>query len=432
MKVNLEDLKTTQKKLDVYLPADVVSEKRTLIFNEFRKNAKVKGFRPGKAPEKVIESLYGKDIKGEVISKLISETFEDALTEVDLSPISKPQITPDVFEPEKEFHYSAVFDVLPKFEVSNYAALELKKNKVEVKQEDIDKALEQLRERSAQSKLLEEDRGVAKGDYAVVDFEGKLDGETVKDLKQENVRFVIGEGQLIQEFDDNILAMKRGEEKHFDVKYGDDFQIKEAAGRTVNYSLKVNEIYERILPDINDAFAKDIDYESLDDLKKKIEEDLKKQLESIEETKLKEQILEIFDKENDIEVPASLIQDEEDRLKRDFAMNFQRQGLPIPNIEGDSEAKFKERAERNVKSSIILSEIAKKEDIKVSRNELEKRLREISDSFQVPVDNIREIYQKNNMMASLEASIMEEKAIQFIKEKANIVEELENKINIDN
>ena len=436
MRVNLEDLKETQKKIDVYIPSDVVESKRSSIFNEFKRNASIKGFRRGKAPDHVIESMYGKSIKQEIVSEIISETFEDALKEVELSPINKPDVTPDEIEKDTDFHYSAVFEIIPKFKISEYKGLELKKTKVEVKKADIDKTLADLRERSAQSKLIEEDRKVKKGDIVVIDFEGKIDGETVKDLKQENARFIVGEGHLIKEFDDNILGLKKGKEAEFDIKYEEDFQIKEAAGKTVNYVLKLNEIHERIIPKANAEFAKEMGFETLKELKEKIKEDLTAQLERTAQSKLKEQIVDIFDKENKIEIPESLVRDEEIRLKRDFAANFQRQGIPLPELDEGGDEKFKEIAAKNVKSSIIFAEIAKKENIKASNKELQDKLSELAASLQIPMDKMMEVYQDKNMLANLEATITEEKVVQFINEKANIVEELEskseNKSEIDN
>ena len=427
MKVNLEDLKETQKKIDVYIPSDVVESKRSSIFNEFKRNANIKGFRRGKAPNHVIESMYGKSIKQEIVSELISETFEDALKEVELSLINKPDVTPDEIEKDTEFHYSAVFEIIPKFEISEYKGLELKKGKIEVKKADIDKTLTDLRERSAQSKLVEEDRKVKKGDVVIIDFEGKIDGETVKDLKQENARFIVGEGHLIKEFDENILGLKKGKEAKFDIKYEEDFQIKEAAGKTVNYVLKLNEIHERIVPKANAEFAKEMGFETLKELKERIKEDLTAQLERTEQTKLKEQIVDIFDKKTKIEIPESLVRDEEIRLKRDFAANFQRQGIPLPELDEGGDEKFKEIAAKNVKSSIIFAEIAKKENIKPSSKELQDKLSELASSLQIPMDKMMEVYQDKNMLTHLEATITEEKVVEFINEKANVVEELDNK-----
>ncbi len=432
MKVTLEDINDTQKKLEVSIPADLVTGKRAEIFDELKRNASIKGFRPGKAPDKVIENMYGKSIRQEVASKLVSDSLENALKEVDLSPINRPDVNPGEVQPGEEFQYTVEFEIIPKFELSEYNGLKLKKKKIDVKKKDIDNTLKEITERSAQAKLVEEDRKVKKGDIVVVDFEGQIEGNTVKDLKQEDTKFAAGEGQLIKEFDDNIIGLKRGKEKKFDVSYEDDFQIKEAAGKTVNYTIKLKEIHEKIVPKANAEFAKGIGFETLKELNEKIKEDLTAQQERTEQGNLKEQIINIFDKDNDFSVPDVLINDEAARLQRDFSANFQSQGAQMPEIDETGLAKFREIAAKNVKSSIIFAQIAKKEDIKPASNDVQNKLHELSAQLQVPMENLMQVYQDKNMMANIESAVTEEKVIEFIKEKANIVEELEQETKIDN
>lgn len=422
MKVNLESIKGTEKKVDVYIPVEKVKEKNSEVFREFKKNAKIKGFRPGKAPDSVIRSMYGESIREEIVSGLVSDSLHNALEQVSVTPINKPRIDADDIKPDSEFHYSAVFEVLPEFELSQYKGLELTKRKTEVKEEDVEKTLEQIRERSAQTKLPEEPRPVAKGDNVVVDFEGTIDGEVVPDLKRENVQFIAGEGQLIEEFDKNLIGMNRGDESEFDVNYDENFQIEEAAGKTVHYRLKVNEIYERVFPEINDEFAKEIGYDTLDELKRKIKEDLQNQYEREEQGRVTQEILDKLNSSHDIEIPESLLNQEIDRLKRDYAANLQRQGIQMPPIDQEMEEKFRVRAENNVKSSIILSEIARTEEIKVTSQEIEQRLKHIADSLQMPYENVRQVYVENNMLPNLEGSITEEKVLDFIKESAKFTE----------
>ena len=425
MRVDLENIKDTEKKIDVYIPADKVKEKTSAIFKEFKKNAKIKGFRPGKAPDNVVRSMYNDDIKHEVTSELVSESLQDALKEVSLNPINRPHIHTDELKAEGEFHYSAVFEIIPDFELADYTGLELKRKKVEVDDEHVEKTLKNISDRSAQSKLVEDDRPVQKGDYVIVDFEGSIEGKVVEDLKKENVQFLVGEGQLIDEFENNLPGMKKGEEKEFDVSYDENFRIEEAAGKTVNYKLRVNEIYDRILPDMDDEFAKEIGFESLEDMKKKIREDLHEQLEKEQQSRITEQILDTLDKNNTLEIPESLIRQELSRLKRDYQANMQRQGMQPPQFNEETNKQFEERARRNVKSSIILSEIAQKEGIDATSKEVDERLKQISDSVQVPFENVKQVYRDNNMLSNLEGSIIEEKVLELIKEKSVITEETE-------
>jgi len=432
MKVNIEDINDTQKKLDVSIPSDLVTGKRAEIFDEFKRNASIKGFRPGKAPDKLIESMYGKSIKQEVASQLVSDSLEKALKEADMSPINRPDVNPGEVQTGEDFNYSVEFEIIPKFEISEYSGLELKKKKIDIKKKDIDNTIKEITERAATSNPVEEDRKVKKGDIVVVDFEGQIEGTTVNDLKQEDAKFVAGEGQLIKEFDDNIIGLKKGKEKKFDVSYEEDFQIKEAAGKTVNFTIKLKEIHEKVVPKADAAFAKGLGFETLEELKEKIKEDLTAQQERTEQGNLKQQIVDIVDKDNDFQVPEVLIQDEAARLHRDFTANFQRQGVQMPELDETGFAKFKEIAAKNVKSSIVFAQIAKKENIRPESNDVQNKLHELSAQLQVPMDNLMKVYQDENMMANIESAITEEKVIEFIKEKANIVEELEAKTKIDN
>lgn len=431
MRINLEDLKETQKKLNVYIPSDTVETKRSSIFNEFKNNADIKGFRKGKAPNHFIQSMYEKSINKEVVSELISESFENALKEADVSPVSKPELMPGQIEKGGEFHYSAVFEIIPKFQVSNYEGLDLKKSKIEVKKEDIERALTGLRERVSQEKLVEENREVKTGDIVIINFEGKIDGKTVKYLKQDNAKFTIGTGQLLEEFEKNIIGLKKGGESSFNVEYKEDFQYKEAAGKTVNYVLNLVDIYDRVVPVANNNFAKELGFKNLKELEDKIKEDITLRLNHVEQNKLKEQIIDICNKNTKVEIPESLIEAEESRLKRDFAAHFQQQGIPVEDIDEKGQAKFREIATTNVKSSIIFAEIAKRENINPSNKEIQDRLKNLSDSLHVPMDKMLDMYQDKNMMANLEASITEDKVVEFIKEKAIITEGLDSQDKID-
>lgn len=433
MKVNVDDISKTEKKIEVIIPKEDVREKRNSIFNQFKSSARIKGFRAGKAPNHVVESIYGKDIKEEVISKLVSESFESAIEKSSLTPINRPDITPGDYRKDDDFSYSAVFEILPEFELSEYEGLNLKKEVYEVKEEDVENTLQKIIDNNAQSKLLEKDRPVEKGDFVYVDYSGTLeDGSTIDDLNRENVKFVIGQNQLIPEFEENILGKKAGEESTFHVDYPEDFSIKEAAGKKVNFKLKINEIHERVLPELNDDFAKDIGFESVDDLKNRIREDIRARQEQKSKADLKQQITEELEKRNDIDLPNSLVKNEEQRLIRQFAADLQSQGVEMPEMNEEMSKKFNEKAISSVKSSIIINRISRKENIEATSEEINERIKQIADSYQVPFETVRETYEKNNMLENFESQIVEQKVIDFIIEKAVVEEVSADEDKIDN
>lgn len=434
MKASMEDLSVTRKKVNVVIPVEDVMSVRKEVFAEIKKEAKVKGFRPGKAPDDVINKMYKNEILSEVATRLVHNTLESALSEVSAAPISRPDITPtDEFTTDKDFEYTAEFDVLPPVELKEYKGLPLKKEVREVSDEDVEEALKNLQEHRAETTSYEdEDKKVEKGDVVTVDFTGFLDGKPIKDLHREDVQFAVGEEKMIQEFETNVLNMKRGEEKEFTVDYDKDFQIEEAAGKTVNFKLKVKDILEKKVPAINDELAQAIGLESVKELRDKIKEDLKLQIDQQAQTRLKNEMLDMLVDKNDVEAPDSLVQEEASRMVQQVAQNMEQRGMKAPPMDENTQKMVQERADRNVRASIILGEIAKLEEIKVTDNDINDNLKSVAEAYNMPVEQVRDVYEQNNMLDGLSANLAEQKVIDFVLENAKIEEVPADHNHVDN
>lgn len=424
MKVNMENLSDTQRKLQVIVPADVVKQERNAVFKEIYQVAKVKGFRPGKAPVNVVEAMYKSEILSETMQKLLSNTLEDALREAEVNPINRPEITPpDAIEEDKDFEYTVLFEVLPEIELGQYKELKLKKDKQAVKDEDVDQAILHLREHKAEVKPYEKKEAVKDGDVVIVDFEGFLDGEPLKDLKRENVQFIVGEKKMIPEFEENVMGMKKEEEKEFDVTYDESFPVEEARGKAVHYVLKLKDVLKRTMPKANDELAKGIGLESIDELKNKIKEDLGRQLEQQAETKLRKELMDILVENNpSLEAPGSLVQQEAERLVQSVKQNMQQRGVPEMDLDEKTLEEIGNHAVRNVKASLVLGEISRKEEISVSEEEIKESLSNIAQSYNMNTEQIHDLYEKNNLLEGLEGNLAEQKVIDFIIENADVDE----------
>lgn len=424
MKVNMENLSDTQRKLQVIVPADVVKQERNAVFKEIYQVAKVKGFRPGKAPVNVVEAMYKSEILSETMQKLLSNTLEDALREAEVNPINRPEITPpDTIEEDKDFEYTVLFEVLPEIELGQYKELKLKKDKQAVKDEDVDQAILHLREHKAEVKPYEKKKAVKDGDVVIVDFEGSLDGEPLKDLKRENVQFIVGEKKMIPEFEENVMGMKKEEEKEFDVTYDESFPVEEARGKAVHYVLKLKDVLKRTMPKANDELAKGIGLESIDELKNKIKEDLGRQLEQQAETKLRKELMDILVENNpSVEAPGSLVQQEAERLVQSVKQNMQQRGVPEMDLDEKTLEEIGNHAVRNVKASLVLGEISRKEKISVSEEEIKESLSNIAQSYNMNTEQIHDLYEKNNLLEGLEGNLAEQKVIDFIIENAEVDE----------
>ncbi len=424
MKIDIEDIDSTRKKIRVSLSPEQVAEKRNSVFRDVMGGVSVKGFRKGKVPRHVVESMYGKEVDQETASNLVSETLSEALAERSLLPVTRPDITEmGEVKTGEEFAYSAEFEVIPDFELSDYSSIPVKKTVRQVTDEDIDAEVQKLREKSAQSRLIEEDRPAKEGDYIFVDYSGTFeDGETIDDLNRENVRFLLGEEQFAPEFEENLLGKKAGEETEFSVSYPEDFLISEAAGKTVNFTVKINEIHDRVLPEADDDFAKDFEVESISELQKAIKEQLEHMHEDEQLSSMREQIVDDLLSKNQFDVPPSLLEKEEESLKTRFLSDMQRGGVAEPEIGEDVAPKFTEKATESVRTSIILGRIAQKENVRVTRKQLNEHIDRLAASYNLPPDQVHKAYEQPGTMEHLESQIKTRGVLDLLLERAQIEE----------
>lgn len=427
MKINIEDIDSTRKKIRVSLSSEQVAEKRNSVFHDVMGGVSVKGFRKGKVPRHVVESMYGKEVDQETASNLVSETLSEALAERSLLPVTRPDITEmDEVKMGEEFTYSAEFEVVPDFELSDYSSISVKKTVLQVTEEDIDAEIEKLREKGAQSKLIEKNRSAKEGDYVFVDYSGTFeDGETIDDLNRQDVKFLLGEEQISPEFEENLLGKKTGEEAKFSVSYPEDFLIQEAAGKTVSFTVKVKEIHDRVLPEVNDDFAKDFDVESVSELREAIKEQLERIHENEQLSSMREQIVDSLLSDNQFDVPPSMLEKEEESLKARFVSDMQRGGVTEPEIGEDVVPKFTEKAAESVRTSIILGRIAHKEDVRVTRKQLNEHIDRLAASYNLPPDQVHKAYEQPGTMEHLESQIKTQGVLNLLVERAE-VEEVED------
>lgn len=419
MKVSVESLGSTEKKIDVTIPAETVRRKRDEIVRRLKQNANIDGFRKGKVPDARINKLFGGKIREELVSDLVSDSFPDALKEAAVSPASRPAITPGEIESEKDFLYSAVFDILPDFELPAYKGLELEQAPVSVTPEDIERALENIRESSAEVEPAE-NRPCAAGDVVEVDYGGTINGKPVDGLEKDGVKFLLGKGRLIESFEKNIIGMSAGEEKEFEVAYPEDFQIKEAAGKSVRFKLKVKEVFNRTVPDADDSFAKKLGSENAAELKDKIKADLTGRLEAMRLASLDEQICSKLDAGTEFEIPRRLVSEERGRLEEEMKKDFENRGAEVPPIDEKASETLNRRAGENVKLSLTISKIAEAESIEAEEKDFEESFSSIAERSGVTPVQVREYHEKNGLLNGLNSRIVSAKVMSFIREHSDI------------
>jgi trigger factor len=424
MKANVEEISSIKKKVSIEIPEDQVTKEVESFYKDLGKKAKIKGFRPGKVPRNILERYFKDYVKAEVIQKLIEETYPKALSETDLQPISPPVIDPGEFEEGKPFQYSAVLEVKPEIKLEGYTGLKIEGKKEEVKDEEVEERLKALQNLHANLKTISEARPIQAGDYVIVDYEASMGGKPLEGGKAIDFTVEVGSGQFIPAFEEKLIGLKPEEEKEIEISFPEDYGYQKWAGKTISFHVKIKEIKEKILPPLDDEFAKDLgDYSSFEELKAKLKGEIEKEKELGLERQLKDQVMDQLLEANPFEVPESLVEEQTKTLVSDTKLRLAAQGVVLKNL-GLSEEKlqedYKAMAQKQVKTFLILEKIADQEGIAVTDEEADDRLREMSERMHQKFDVVKRYYEKNGLLPEVKAGIIRDKTLNFLLEKASI------------
>ena len=424
MKANVEEISSIKKKVSIEIPEDQVNKEVESFYKDLGKKAKIKGFRPGKVPRNILERYFKDYVKAEVIQKLIQDTYPQALSETDLQPVSPPVIDPGEFEDGKSFQYSAVIEVKPDIKLEGYTGLKIEGKKEGVKDEEVEERLKALQNLHANLKTILEVRPIQAGDYVIVDYEASLGGKPLEGGKAIDFTLEVGSGQFIPALEEKLIGLKPEEEKEIEVSFPQDYGYQKWAGKTISFHVKIKEIKEKILPPLDDEFAKDLgDYSSFEELKAKLKGEIEKEKELTLERQLKDQLVDQLLEANPFEVPESLVEEQAKTMVSDTKLRLAAQGVVLKNL-GVSEEKlqedYKAMAQKQVRTFLILDKIAGQEGIAVTDEEAEGRLKEMSERMHQKFDVLKRYYEKNGLLPEVKAGIIRDKILNFLLEKANV------------
>ncbi len=424
MRVNVEDVSLVKKKVHVEIPEEDVAKEIDAFYQDLKKTAKIKGFRPGKVPRDILERHFKDYAKAEVLQKLIENTYPKALSEVALSPVSQPVVDPQELEKGKPFQYSAIVEIKPDIRLDQYVGLTLEAKKEQVSEDDVKARLTNLQNLHAQLRTISEARPIASGDFVIVDYDANMAGKPIDEAKGVDFTIEVGSGRFIPAVEEKLIGLKSEEEKEFDVLFPEDYGYQKWAGKTISFHVRIKEIKEKILPSLDDEFAKDLgDYSSFGELRTRIEEDIRKEKDRELDHQLKDQVVDQLLKKTSFEVPESLVEEQTKALVSDTKMRLSSQGVDFKSL-GVSEEKlqsdYKEMAEKQVRTFLILEKIAAQEGIAVSDEEVEARLREISEKTRQKFEAVKRYYEKNDLIPEMKAKIISDKTLTFLVEKSSI------------
>ena len=428
MQVTVEDVSSVKKILHIEVPEKIVIRELDNAYKNLKKNAKVKGFRPGKAPRSVLERLYKKDVHGDVSSKLLQDSFVEALKETELNIIGNPKIEPPQLEEKGPYKYDATVEVKPEIDDIDFKGLTLKKALYQVTDEEMEAQLKLLQKNMTQQIPITEDRPVQENDSVMIDYEGFKDGMPFPETqKTKNFTMKIGAGAISKTLDEELIGMKPGENREITVNFPEDHFNDKLANHEITFHVTLHEIREEILPEIDDEFAKKLgQYETLDDLKNAITSNLNEGYQKRVEQELNEQIYKDLIERTEFELPDSMVDyelnniiDEIEKTLTYYNKTMEEQGLTKEMLVEE----HRETAEKKVRRHLILGKIIDQENIELSDQELEDGFADMAQAVNQPVEAIKNYYQQNqDNLDFFKHTLLEKQAIKLIIDSSNIEE----------
>ena len=422
--ISCEKLEKSMVELQFSIDAETF---KAAVNNAFKREGKkyaIPGFRKGKAPRHMIEKMYGSDIfHYDAVNDLFPEAYEAAVKEAKIDVVGRPD--PEVVSMSEAdgVVLKVKVAVKPEVELGEYAGLTVTKEAKNVNEADVDAEVKRMQDRNG--RLLTREGAAENGDTVDIDFEGFVDGKAFEGGKAEHYSLVLGSGSFIPGFEEQIVGHKAGEEFDVNVKFPEEYQAEELAGKDATFKIKLHEVQYKELPELDDDFAKDVsEYDTLDELKDSIRNNIKTNLDKQAEQKVENDLMDQVITNMKADIPDAMVDSRIDELVQDFEYRISQQGLKLAdylkymgmNIE-QFRAQFKEQADKQVKMRLAMEAIVAKEGITASDEEFEEEVKRIADAYKMEADKVKSIVDA----AAVKADLAINKAIDFVKEKANVV-----------
>jgi trigger factor len=421
MHPNVEEVTSTKRRLKITIPADIITAEIRSVYDKIRVTQKIPGFRPGKAPQSILEKRFGKNVEAEVMEKIVPQYYMSAIKEAKLEPVTYPNIEKQIdLKPGEPFSFSVTVEVKPEMGDINFEGITLKKKSYTVEDDEIEKSLSMLQENKALFSVSED--ALKEGDMSVLDSEAYIDDKLVDNLSYKEYPLLIGSEEMPKDFSDALIGKKKGDSVEVKIPFESDHPNKSIAGKEVLFKVEVKETKKKNLPPIDDELAKEAECETLDELKGKIRENLGNRKESQINLEYKKDILDDLLKRHEFDVPESMVNGEIDSLIQQEKENAGRTGAEVKS-DDELKTEFTEKAKSNVRSVILLETIGKNENIEVSDADTKSAIEEIAVRNNLNVEEVTKLYAvREGSMAALKSRLFADKVLDHILEKATIEE----------
>ena len=424
MAVTVETLEKLERKMTLSLPVGTIQSEVDTRLKRMARTVKMDGFRPGKVPMNVVAQRYGYSVHYEVMNDKVGEAFSAAANEAKLRVAGQPRISEKEGAPEGEMHFDAVFEVFPEVKLGDMSGAEVVKLSAEVSDAAIDKTIDILRKQRRTFAQRAMDSAAQEGDRVTIDFEGKIDGETFPGGKADAFQFLVGEGQMLKEFEDAVRGMKSGESKTFPLSFPADYHGKDVAGKQADFMVTLNKIEAANLPEVNEALAKSLGIanESVEGLRADIRKNLEREVKFRLLARNKSAVMDALVATAELDLPKSSVQAELDRMIEAARADLKQRGIKDADKAPIPDDIFRPQAEKRVRLGLVVAELVRKNELQAKPDQIKAHIDELAASYEKPQEVVRWYLGDNRRMAEVESVVIENNVTDFVLSKAKVSE----------
>ena len=424
MAVTVETLEKLERKITLALPLNSIQNEVNTRLKRLARTVKMDGFRPGKVPMNVVAQRYGYSVHYEVLNDKVGEAFAVAANEAQLRVAGQPRITEKEGAPEGQVTFDAVFEVFPEVKIGDLSTAEIEKISTEVSEAAIDKTLDILRKQRRTFAQRPATEAATDGDRVTVDFEGKIDGEPFEGGKAEGFQFLVGEGQMLKEFEDAVRGMKTGESKTFPLAFPADYHGKDVAGKTADFLVTLKKVEAAHLPEVNAELAKSLGIAegTVEALRGDIKKNLEREVSARVLARNKQAVMDALVAKAELDLPKATVQAELDRMAESARADLKARGIKDADKAPIPEELFRPQAERRVRLGLVVAELVKAHNLQATAEQINAHIEELAASYEKPADVVRWYNSDNRRLAEVEAVVIENNVTNHVLSLAKVTE----------
>ncbi|WP_336366819.1 trigger factor [Marinobacter sp. C2H3] len=418
MQVSVETTSNIERRMTIGVPAQEIDQAVQKRLQETARTIRLNGFRPGKVPLSVVKRRFGDSIRQEIVGEVMRDHYIKALQEQDINPAGWPSFEPKTMEEGKDLEFVATFEVLPEIELGDLSKITIEKPVSDVTDKDIDTMIDNLRRQQATMKEVK--RKSKNKDVVTIDFDGFVDGEAFEGGSAKEQRLTLGSGQMIPGFEKGIVGGKAGEELEIEVTFPEDYHNEELAGKPATFKITIHKVEEPQLPELDAEFFQKFGIEAEDEagFREEVKKNMERELKQAVSNKLKNDVVDGLLANTELDVPASLVDQEIDRLRQDAVQRF---GGQVDFKQLPKEI-FEEQASRRVKTGLLFQEVVKQNDLKAEPAKVDEKIQEIASTYEQPDEVIAHFSSNPDQKAQVESSVLEDAVVDHVLAQAKVTE----------